>query len=199
MSLPVRAGLGLFTRRFQPLIRLSVVRNIIAGRSRSETPQAVPDDWGTSKPLDKDVTSTPIKREEKRVGVPEDVKGKEMEVLWPTEREVQEGELKKPQWERKQINHIWYGYDFSDKFRDEVKMKQRMFALVSMGIFLFWFMWRYFPDRLLNNWCQREAYLRLAARESRGEPGVSPWYVEPSNVEAFLPTDEELGDMKIEI
>lgn len=116
--------------------------------------------------MDKDVTSTPIKREEKRVGVPEDVKGKEMEVLWPTEREVQEGELKKPQWERKQINvrqkefvricstfsflfqHIWYGYDFSDKFRDEVKMKQRMFALVSMGIFLFWFMWRYFPDRL---------------------------------------------------
>lgn len=43
MSLPVRAGLGLFTRRFQPLIRSSVVRNIIAGRSRSETPQAVPD------------------------------------------------------------------------------------------------------------------------------------------------------------
>lgn len=61
-------------------------------------------DWGTSKPLDKEVTSTPIKRDEKRVGVPEEVKGKEMEILWPTEREVQEGELKKPQWERKQIN-----------------------------------------------------------------------------------------------
>ena len=61
-------------------------------------------DWGTAKPLDKQVTSTPIKRDEKRVGVPEEVKGKEMEVLWPTERDVQEGELKKPQWERKQIN-----------------------------------------------------------------------------------------------
>jgi hypothetical protein len=51
----------------------------------------------------------------------------------------------------------------------------------------------------LTHWCQREAYLRLAARESLGQPGVSPWYVDPAKVQAFLPTDEELGDMPIEI
>ena len=51
----------------------------------------------------------------------------------------------------------------------------------------------------LTNWCQREAYLRLALRESLGQPGVSPWYVDPAKVEPFLPTDEELGDMPIEI
>lgn len=119
MSLPVRAGFDLI-RRCQPIIRPSFVRHVIPGRSRNETPQAMPDgsidlrwstgrsfvslDWGTAKPLDKEVIATPIKRDEKRVGVPEEVKGKEMEILWPTEREVQEGEYHKPQWERKQIN-----------------------------------------------------------------------------------------------
>ena len=49
------------------------------------------------------------------------------------------------------------------------------------------------------NWCQREAYLRLALRESLGQPGVSPWYVDPSKVEPYLPNDEEVGDMPIEI
>jgi hypothetical protein len=48
--------------------------------------------------------STPIKRSEKRLGAPDEVKGKEMEILWPTERDIQEGEFAKPQWERKQIN-----------------------------------------------------------------------------------------------
>ncbi|CAF0965950.1 unnamed protein product [Rotaria sordida] len=198
MIAPVRTGYPLLTR-WRPLLIHSSIRNMITGRSRSETPQGVPDDWGTLKPLDKDPESKPIKRDDKRVGAPDEVKGKEMEILWPTDREIQEGEFSKPQWERKQINHIWYGYDFNDKFRDEAKMKQRMFSLVSLGIFVFWFMWRYFPDRLLINWCQREAYLRLAARESLGLPGVSPWYVDPAKVEPFLPNDEELGDMPIEI
>ncbi len=83
-----------------------MVRHIIAGRSRSETPQAVPDglfdkvlfplkslvynlDWGTLKPLDKKPVSTPIKRDEKRIGAPDEVKGKEIEILWPTECEIQ--------------------------------------------------------------------------------------------------------------
>lgn len=61
-------------------------------------------DFGTSKPLDKKPTSVPIKRDEKRVGAPDEVKGKEIEILWPTDREIQEGEYTKPQWERKQVN-----------------------------------------------------------------------------------------------
>lgn len=61
-------------------------------------------DWGTLKPLDKDPVSTPIVRDEKRVGVPDEAKGKEIEILWPTEREIKEGEYTKPQWERKQVN-----------------------------------------------------------------------------------------------
>ncbi len=61
-------------------------------------------DWGTLKPIDKETISTPIKRNEKRVGAPDEVKGKEIEILWPTEGEVQEGEYVKPQWERKQVN-----------------------------------------------------------------------------------------------
>ncbi|CAF0885584.1 unnamed protein product [Adineta ricciae] len=198
MILPGKAGYQLLSR-WRPLLTQPAVRTIIAGRSRSETPQGVPDDWGVAKPMDKTPVSTPLKRGEKRVGAPAEVNGKEIEILWPTEREIQEGEYVKPQWERKQVNHIWYGYDFNDKFRDEAKMKQRMFSLVSVGIFLFWFTYRYFPDRLLTHWCQREAYLRLAARESLGQPGVSPWYVDPAKVAPFLPNDEELGDMPIEI
>jgi hypothetical protein len=61
-------------------------------------------DWGTLKPLDKEPVSTPIKRGGTRVGAPDEIKGKEMEILWPTEHELQEGEFAKPQWERKQIN-----------------------------------------------------------------------------------------------
>jgi hypothetical protein len=61
-------------------------------------------DWGTIKPLDKQPVSTPIKRDDKRVGAPDEVKGKEIEILWPTEHEIQEGEYAKPQWERKQVN-----------------------------------------------------------------------------------------------
>jgi len=61
-------------------------------------------DWGTLKPLDKESVSTPLKRDEKRIGAPDEVKGKEIEILWPTEREIQEGEYSKPQWERKQVN-----------------------------------------------------------------------------------------------
>jgi hypothetical protein len=61
-------------------------------------------DWGTGKPLDKEPKSTPIKRDETRIGVPDEAKGNEIEILWPTDRDIQEGEYKKPQWERKQIN-----------------------------------------------------------------------------------------------
>ncbi len=32
------------------------------------------------------------------------MKGKEIEILWPTESEIQDGEYIKPQWERKQVN-----------------------------------------------------------------------------------------------
>lgn len=46
----------------------------------------------------------PIKRDEKRIGAPDEVKGKEIEILWPTDRDIQEGEYIKPQWERKQVN-----------------------------------------------------------------------------------------------
>lgn len=61
-------------------------------------------DWGTEKVGDKTGASTPIKRDEKRVAVPNEAKGKEIEQLWPTESEFQSGEMAKPQWERKQIN-----------------------------------------------------------------------------------------------
>jgi hypothetical protein len=42
MILPVKSGYQLLTR-WRPLLIHPSVRNIIAGRSRSETPQAVPD------------------------------------------------------------------------------------------------------------------------------------------------------------
>ncbi len=114
MILPVKSGYQLLTR-WRPLLIHPSVRTVIAGRSRSETPQAVPDgllnknsfiefffaikflDWGTIKPIDKKTVSTPIKRGEKRVGAPDEAKGKEIEILWPTEREKQEGEYEKLQ------------------------------------------------------------------------------------------------------
>jgi hypothetical protein len=42
MILPVKAGCQLLTK-WRPFIMQSSVRHVIAGRSRSETPQAVPD------------------------------------------------------------------------------------------------------------------------------------------------------------
>ena len=42
MILPVRAGLDLLTR-WRPLLVHPSVRHVIAGRSRSETPQAIDD------------------------------------------------------------------------------------------------------------------------------------------------------------
>jgi len=42
MILPVKSGYQLLTR-WRPLMIHPSVRNVIAGRSRSETPQAVPD------------------------------------------------------------------------------------------------------------------------------------------------------------
>ena len=42
MPLPFRPGYQLLTR-WRPILIHPSVRNIIAGRSRSETPQAVPD------------------------------------------------------------------------------------------------------------------------------------------------------------
>ncbi len=76
------------------------------------------------KPLDKESVSTPIKRDEKRVGAPDEVKGNEIEILWPTEREIQEGEYAKPQWERKQVN-----------VRTKFFEKQNDFNLLVFSIF----------------------------------------------------------------
>ncbi len=42
MIIPVKSGYQLLTR-WRPLMIHPSVRNVIAGRSRSETPQAVPD------------------------------------------------------------------------------------------------------------------------------------------------------------
>jgi hypothetical protein len=39
----------------------------------------------------------------------------------------------------------------------------------------------FFKFRLIN-WCQREAYLRVALRESLGQSGVSPRHVDPAKV-----------------
>jgi hypothetical protein len=119
IMLPVRTGLKVLAH-WRTLPIQPSVRHIISGRSRSEAPQAVVDgqcsdaididqshivlDWGTVKPSNDKKVSTPIEHDEKRVGVPDTVRGKEMEILWPTEKEMQEGEMQKPQWERKQIN-----------------------------------------------------------------------------------------------
>ena len=121
MIIPVKSGYQFLTR-WRPLLIHPSVRTMITGRSGSETPQAVPDgsfveivflsqsspvgilDWGVVKPQDKQPVSTPIKRDEKHVGVPEEAKEKEIEILWPTDTEIQQGEYTKPQWERKQVN-----------------------------------------------------------------------------------------------
>jgi hypothetical protein len=68
------------------------------------------------KPLDKTPVSTPLKRGEKRVGAPDEAKGKEIEILWPTEREIQAGEYAKPQWERKQVNVSFFSNERMDNY-----------------------------------------------------------------------------------
>ncbi|CAF1179240.1 unnamed protein product [Didymodactylos carnosus] len=146
---------------------------------------------------DKKPVITPPKKDTSPTLAPDEVKGTDMEPWFPTQNELKEKEWVKPQWEREKTNHVWYGFNYNDKFKDEVLMKERYFAIIVIGCFGFWFCWRYFPDKRLEEWCQREAYLRLASRESLGLPAIDPWYVPPEKV--VLPTDEELGNFPIEI
>jgi len=200
MILPTNLGRHLVRLKIKTNLRSSYqvyvpVRNTTSSRNRTERHLTEPrDDW----PLpDDNKTITPKKDKDEPRLAPEEVKGTEMETLWPTKKEMEENEWTKPQWERKQVNHVWYGFDYNDKFKDEVVMKERFFSMIVLGGFGFWFFYRYFPDRKLKHWCQREAYIRLATRESLGLSPIDPWYVPREKV--ILPTDEELGDMDIEV
>jgi NADH dehydrogenase (ubiquinone) 1 beta subcomplex subunit 11 len=57
------------------------------------------------------------------------------------------------------------------------------------------FVFTYYPDVMLRDWSQREAYLELRRREALGLPRIDRNLIDPSKI--VLPSDEELGDTDI--
>merc|ERR1712117_583716 len=81
-----------------------------------------------------------------------------------------------------------------DKWRDEIAYRMVFFSIGIMLVAILW-VYRYAPDNMKRHWAMREAYLVLQERESKNMEKVSRDYIDPDKIE--LPSDEELGDMRI--
>lgn len=96
---------------------------------------------------------------------------------------------------RKSKQWVSYGFSITDREEDR-RLTRAMFFLgvsvITVG-YIFW--WGYLPDRQLNEWAQREAYITLREREKAGLVPIAADYVDPSTM--TLPSDEELGDADI--
>lgn len=74
-------------------------------------------------------------------------------------------------------------------------MHSAFFFSVTLCIVFGGFVFTYYPDVMLRDWAQREAYLELRRREAQGLPRIDRNLIDPSKI--VLPSDEELGDTEI--
>ncbi|KAK6625195.1 hypothetical protein RUM43_005486 [Polyplax serrata] len=91
-------------------------------------------------------------------------------------------------------NWVSYGFNEEGPHLDKVEMHITFFFF-SFIFFGFIFMYVYYPDFKMENWSQREAYIRLHEREQLGLEPIDFNYVDPSKI--VLPPDEELQDEDI--
>lgn len=90
---------------------------------------------------------------------------------------------------------VWYGFDDTSKYADRHFMHVTYFLSVSLALMGVSFIFAYFPDNSYKDWAQREAYLLLRERESKGLPPIDVNVCDPAKIK--LPTDEELGDTDV--
>lgn len=92
-------------------------------------------------------------------------------------------------------NWVSYGFDFKKEEDDRNAMHSAFFFSVTLCIVFGGFVFTYYPDVMLRDWAQREAYLELRRREAQGLPRIDRNLIDPSKI--VLPSDEELGDTEI--
>jgi NADH dehydrogenase (ubiquinone) 1 beta subcomplex subunit 11 len=92
-------------------------------------------------------------------------------------------------------NWVSYGFEFKREEDDKNSMYASFFFSITLCIVFGGFVFTYFPDFMLRDWAQREAYLELRRREARGLPPIDRNLIEPGKI--VLPSDEELGDTEI--
>jgi NADH dehydrogenase (ubiquinone) 1 beta subcomplex subunit 11 len=92
-------------------------------------------------------------------------------------------------------NWVSYGFDFKKEEDDRNAMHSAFFFSITLCIVLGGFVFTYYPDVMLRDWSQREAYLELRRREAQGLPRIDRNLIDPSKI--VLPSDEELGDTEI--
>lgn len=92
-------------------------------------------------------------------------------------------------------NWVSYGFDFKKEEDDRNAMHSAFFFSITLCIVFGGFILTYYPDVMLRDWAQREAYLELRRREALGLPRVDRNLVDPGKI--VLPSEEELGDTEI--
>ncbi|KDR23102.1 NADH dehydrogenase [ubiquinone] 1 beta subcomplex subunit 11, mitochondrial [Zootermopsis nevadensis] len=92
-------------------------------------------------------------------------------------------------------NWVSYGYDFKRQEDDTNAMHSTFFFSITLCIVFGGFVFTYYPDVLLRDWAQREAYLELRRREAQGLPPIDRNLIDPQKI--VLPSDEELADTDI--
>jgi len=90
---------------------------------------------------------------------------------------------------------VSYGWCDQDIEKDRTMTHLVFFTFLTL-IFGMTGMYMYYcPHRLLSDWAQREAYIRVAEREAKGLPFIDRELVPLDRI--VLPTDEELGNTEI--
>jgi NADH dehydrogenase (ubiquinone) 1 beta subcomplex subunit 11 len=92
-------------------------------------------------------------------------------------------------------NWVSYGFDFKKEEDDRNAMHSSFFFSITLCIVFGGFLFTYYPDVMLRDWAQREAYLELRRREAQGLPPIDRNLIDPSKI--VLPSDEELRDTEI--
>lgn len=92
-------------------------------------------------------------------------------------------------------NWVSYGFDYKNESDDVNAHHASFFFSVTLCLVFGSFMWAYAPDVHMRDWAQREAFLELRRRESKGLPPISPHHVDPKTI--TLPDEGDICDIEI--
>ncbi|KAI3380677.1 hypothetical protein SNEBB_004450 [Seison nebaliae] len=96
--------------------------------------------------------------------------------------------------DEKGLTWISHGFSFRDRIFDEWLMRNILvtfFITVTVGGIL---ILGYEPDRKLNEWAQREAFLVIEERQRNNLPFIAYDYIPRSRMEKQLPPDDEVDE-----
>ncbi|PSN44502.1 hypothetical protein C0J52_09067 [Blattella germanica] len=96
-------------------------------------------------------------------------------------------------------NWVSYGFDHEKQQDDTDSMHASFFFSITfvprIEMCIRDRLYTYYPDVILRDWGQREAYLELKRREDLGLPLIDRNLIDPAKID--LPSDEELGETEI--